>query len=250
MTPPRWPLLTLLLLGLAWGGPAFAQQDEDGAAAPDAPRAEAAPDTREPVRVTVDAAGGPLDLEERLRDAADAWREAGIETLALEIAAEAPHLVRYAPAERMGPDTVTLTLRRNDADGLEVWVHPRLLQDHPAALLRVVARLAGVEGGAGSLDPALSAEDPAAPSEEDVRRWREARSYPPEDVNRDGAVDFLDLIEVAERYGERGVDLAADIDGSGVVDDADLRRLREAYAFTSPAEEPDSPSESSDTDGR
>lgn len=51
-------------------------------------------------------------------------------------------------------------------------------------------------------------------------------------------VDFYDLAALAAAYGSRGVNLPEDITGDGVVDGADLERLRAAYVFGAPAEVP------------
>lgn len=78
----------------------------------------------------------------------------------------------------------------------------------------------------------------AAPTPVDVEALRQLRVFAPEDINRDGVVDFYDLAELAQAYGSRGVNLAADLNGDGVVDDADLEALRRAYRFSPPAERP------------
>ena len=47
-------------------------------------------------------------------------------------------------------------------------------------------------------------------------------SFPPPDVNRDGVVNILDLIQAAFQFGQVGTHLAGDVNGNGTVDVADL----------------------------
>ncbi len=47
-------------------------------------------------------------------------------------------------------------------------------------------------------------------------------SFSPPDVNRDGVVDVLDLIQAALQFGQVGTHLAGDVNGNGTVDVADL----------------------------
>ena len=47
-------------------------------------------------------------------------------------------------------------------------------------------------------------------------------SFPPQDVNRDGVVNILDLVQAALQFGQVGTNLAGDVNGNGTVDVADL----------------------------
>lgn len=220
-------LLVGCVAGLLALGPVVAQEEAGD-------DAEAAGGSRT-IEIAVDPAGGPLTLEEDLQAAAEAWREAGADGLELRIDEDADTLVRYGDPERLGPDTISLTLRRSEDAGLEVHLHPSLVGRHPGALAHVLGRLAGLEpGDTGVMDPALSEDGPASPTEADVAAWEDQAAFAPEDLNRDGVVDVYDLMLLGEAFGTRDVGAAEDLDGSGTVDDADLERLREAYQFLPP----------------
>lgn len=227
----------LLLLGLTTcaAGGVWAQNEADGASGGADGNGVAGP----LLNVRVDPAGGPLTLEEDLHEALAAWQDAGAEELSLEVEDEADDRVLYGDPDRLGPDVVSLTLRRSDRPGVELRMHPRGGDRLRAALLHELGRLAGLErSGQGVLDPALREDGPVAPTEDDVQLWRERAAFAPEDLNRDGVVDFHDLARLAEAYGNRGVRLPEDLDGSGVVDEGDLERLRGAYRFLAPSPEP------------
>ena len=186
----------------------------------------------------VDSAGGPLSLFEEVADAFAIWEQAGAAELPVE-GDGARTLFRVAAPEHLGPDTVSVTLQRPVGEpALEVIVHPDLYRDHPAALVHETGIVLGLSAGtAGVMQPGLSADSPDRPDPEDVEQLRGLASAVPGDLNADGRVDFLDLLELAADFGRRGINLPADLDADGTVSEADLFRLRELYTF-SPPEQP------------
>lgn len=188
----------------------------------------------------VDPRGGPLDLEERVAAALAAWAGAeGVEVTA-RLAEEADTLIGYGSAAAFGPDTHSLTVARTEAGRrtLEVRLNPASpLRER--ALLHEVGILLGLSpSDRGIMNPRFTEETPTAPTEEDFRALRALFEQPPEDVNRDGVVDFYDLWLLAQSFGRSGVNLAADINRDGVVDRADLALLQAAYVFGAPSETP------------
>ena len=60
--------------------------------------------------------------------------------------------------------------------------------------------------------------------------WDGKFLLPPEpavsyDINRDGAVNILDLVEAASQFGQTGIDLSGDVNGDGKVDVSDLGHI-------------------------
>ena len=107
-----------------------------------------------------------------------------------------------------------------------------------AVLLHDLGVLIGLpEGGQGVMASTVM-PGATAPAPADVEALRALQVFRPEDINRDGVIDFYDLAALAEAFGTRGVNLAADLNGDGVVDQADLETLRRAYQFLPPAEGP------------
>jgi hypothetical protein len=181
------------------------------------------------LRITVDATGGPLVLEDRADAALAAWRDAGLDVDAIDRGVR----IRYADASLLGPDVPVLIATTTDPDfELELLVHPDLLDRYPGALVYALGVALGGAPGEGALDPRQQPGDARAPTAEEVAALAEERAADPADLNRDGVVDFHDLLILTERFGERGINLPGDLDGDGVIDRADIELLRERYTFT------------------
>ncbi|MBS3967755.1 MAG: hypothetical protein KGZ60_10925 [Truepera sp.] len=188
----------------------------------------------------VDPRGGPLDLEERVAAAFAAWRGAeGVEVTA-RLAEEADTLIGYGSAAAFGPDTHSLTVARTEAGRrtLEVRLNPAS-PFKERALLHEVGVLLGLSPSEGGImNPRFTHDTPSAPTADDLNALRAQREVVPEDINRDGVVDFYDLWLLAQSFGRSGVNLPADINRDGVVDRSDLALLQAAYIFGAPAETP------------
>ncbi len=211
--------------------------DNQNAGGPDAGSAGAAA-LAAPVRaVRLDASGGPLTLEEAVANAIEAWRRAAPDAVAVVVREDADNRVGYGDPALLGPDTLSLTLRHEGEAGVDIRLAPDAIRAHPAVLLHVVGVLLGLpESADGVMASAIPATDaPDAPTPADVASLEALRAYPPEDLNRDGTVDFYDLVLFGQAFGGQGVNLPADFDGDGRVDEADLTRLRATYGFTAPA---------------
>lgn len=220
----------------------------DDAASEDA-EDQAATMTPRPLEVAYDVAdeGGPLLLSESVARAAQVWRDAIGDAVDLSLVSRpgSADLVRYGPDGLFGSDTFSLTTVASDG-AVTVYVSPTAGSFATAALVHELGVLIGLrEGGTGVMASALTGSD-ITPTAAEVEELVQLSLYQPADLTRDGVVDFADLLELAARYGERGVNLPGDIDGDGTVDDADLDLLEQSYRFSplpAPAAEP-SPSQS------
>jgi hypothetical protein len=195
----------------------------------------------------VDDEGGPLTLAEDLAAAADAWTAAAArleEELVVAESAEAASVFRYADAERMGPDLVSLTLIPRGTEGLTVLLNPELYRRYPSALLHELGLLIGLPTTPeGVMNPLLEPDDvtsasaafSAALDEEVLAALEELGSRVEGDINGDGEVGLEDLAELGRAYGRRGLNLPADLNGDGEVGADDVELLRTAYRFTTPA---------------
>ena len=228
-------LLVLVVAGLA------SAQDGSSAPAPAAPTAPppAAPQApAAPARtVSVDASGGPASLADDLQAAIAAWTKAAPDLALLTIDASAASSVGYAAPARLGPDTLSLDLRVPGRDGVEVRLASGAPAEHPMVLLHEVGVLLGLpEGGSGVMAFAVPASnEPTGPTAADVQALRAQRTYAREDLNRDGTVDFYDLVLFGQAFGTQGVNLPADFNGDGRVDRQDLTMLENAYTFAPPS---------------
>jgi len=183
------------------------------------------------LEISVEPPGG--ELAAAVEVALDDWRAAGVDVDAVD----ASVAVRFGAAERFGPDVTAWVVLRGGADdparGFEILVAPGARSPR-AALIPSLGVVLGGTLGRGALDPVLDPAGPRRPTPADGLALAERLSAIPGDLDRDGRVDFEDLLLMAEAFGRRGVNLPADLDGDGVVDAADLDLLREGYVFDPP----------------
>jgi hypothetical protein len=187
----------------------------------------------------VDPAGGPETLAEEVEAAVAAWAE-GTDFEATP-AEEAAIVFGYGDPSRFGPDLYSLMVSSGSGEAREVRVllEPGLEALKQRVLLHAVGFLAGLpQSDEGVMRAMIAPESPAVLTDEEREALAALEEFVPEDINRDGVVDFYDLIELARAFGQQGVNLPADINRDGVVDEADLELLRAAYTFGAPAETP------------
>lgn len=218
--------------------------------APTAENGDATADLPTPPTVTplaVDSTGGPLTLPEDVEAAIAAWRQAvpdlvnlSVATVSGTLASQDGDRVVFADVGLMGPDTLSLGLRLQGTKGIEVRLAPQTYRAHPAVLLHELGVFLGLPEGGD--DGVMAFRVPGtgeltAPSPADVAALRERLRFSPEDLTRDGVVDFDDLVAFGQAYGSLGLNVPADFDGDGAVGPSDLERLRAAYTYTLPADE-------------
>lgn len=185
----------------------------------------------------VDTAGGPESLKTRIGEAYARWREVTGSEVAARETDDAPNVIRYGEGPTFGPDILSLTVRRLPEATTEVLLNPTEPNDRALTHeLGLLAGLAETPLTRSIMNPAIEQEATADLSPADEAALRALQTFAPEDVNQDGAVDFYDLADIGTAFGETGISLLEDIDDSGLVDRADLERLRAAYTFGAPAE--------------
>lgn len=193
------------------------------------------------VAVAVDyrlnADGGADTLGERVEAAFTRWSEVEGGEVTFNQTPEADTLIRYGDGTLFGPDTLSLTVQRTPDPETSVLINPTAADER--ALLHEVGLLLGLSPAPSTrsvMNPAIPAGAAAEPSPADEVALRALVAFAAEDINQDGSVDFYDLADLGASFGETGVNLPADITGDGVVDNADLERLRAAYVFGAPSE--------------
>lgn len=183
----------------------------------------------------IDASGGPADLETRVNAALAAWTDAGVDVAGVERTV----LVRYGDEALMGPDALTLVVTGGPPGvDLEVLVSPSGDRVDEALVVALGIALGGTPGS-GALKPALEPDEVRRVSPSDASALQ--RAAIPGDIVGDGVVGFADLLALAEQWGRRGINLAADLDGDGSVGAGDLDRLREHYDLRDLETEPEAP---------
>lgn len=220
-----------------------AEPTDDEAAAVEATDEDVSPPAKT-VRLAVDDRDGPLLLSAAVAEAAAAWSTATGDLAHFEIVDDADRLVRYGDLALLGPDAWSLTLAWSLPDGstrLEALVSPTVGAARSAVLLHELGVTLGLPEGEGGVMAYTVDVAATTPTPEDADAFRAQQRFVPEDLDRNGVVDFYDLEAFGRAYGSEGVNLAADVDGDGRVDDADLQRLIGAYTFTPPREAPPTP---------
>ena len=192
----------------------------------------------------VDPSGGPEALTGWVAEAFDAWEDAAVEELGVTRVEEADTVFAYGEPSQLGPDAVTVTISRSDDAGrtLTVLAHPERTDLLRRALLHETGLVIGLSPGEdGAMSPWLAPDEPAQLGDADASALHAMQDALPGDINRDGVVDFYDLILLARDFGRRGAGIAADLTGDGVVAEADLEILKEAYTFGEPSQSPPTP---------
>ncbi|MEM6430374.1 MAG: dockerin type I domain-containing protein [Deinococcota bacterium] len=184
---------------------------------------------------------GPAGLTEAVAAAFAQWQDVEGAEFSLNENEDASNIIRYGDANLFGPDTVSLSVARNDSRGRNViaLIHPDKPAQRDRALLHETGILLGLRATAdhdGVMNPFVAAGASSTLTEADRAAIAALGLFPAEDLNRDGSVNFYDLAEFAAQFDSTGVSLAADLNGDGQVDDADIAQLREAYVFSAPSE--------------
>ena len=188
------------------------------------------------VTYRIDPEGGPDTLASEVNAAFDAWLDLD-DTLELETDDEATTVFGYGEDSLFGLDILSLTVQRQEPSGVAILLRP-VATGRANALLHETGLILGVSvANEGVMNPALG-DAALSLGELEAEGLRQQLGAVPEDLNFDGEVNFYDLVELGKSFGQTGFSLPADIDESGVVDEADVELLRAAYTFSPPSETP------------
>ena len=186
----------------------------------------------------VDPNGGPLTLAEDVAKAFSSWLELD-ETLEAEVGTNATNVFVYDDVSLLGPDTLSMTVQeQTNTRSLSVRLNPDADALMPGVLLHETGVLLGLETIRGNavMNPMKTASSPTELQSGDISTYEAFRDFVAEDVNRDGAVDFYDLVLLSQNYGRADFNNPADLNDDGLIDEQDVELLRNAYTFTPPSE--------------
>jgi hypothetical protein len=101
------------------------------------------------------------------------------------------------------------------------------------------------------MNPSISPDDSTELGEFEQQLVDQLQLFVSQDINRDGVVNFYDLVALSQAFGRRDVNDPADINRDGIVDQADVDELQSVYTFSDPSETApgSSPTTEEPTDG-
>lgn len=205
-----------------------------------------------PIELSYTVAGESDAFLNDVEDAFMTWQDASVG--AIEARQTENALVTFVVADEvlLGPDVITLKINeRNLATDIEsprsttqVLVAEAVRDSSPnlyqSALLHEVGLLVGLPlTGNGVMQRGLTEAIVPSVSVSEARALETQASAAQEDINRDGQIDFYDLVELAKNYTEFPQNFSADITGDGSVNDDDVAQLQSVYTFSDPVD-PDS----------
>jgi hypothetical protein len=86
------------------------------------------------------------------------------------------------------------------------------------------------------MNPSISPDDSVELGNVERQLVEQLQLFVSEDINRDGAVNFYDLVALSQAFGRSGVNDPADITKDGVIDQSDVDALRQSYTFSDPSQ--------------
>jgi Dockerin type I domain len=86
------------------------------------------------------------------------------------------------------------------------------------------------------MNPSISPDDSVELGEVEKQLIDRLQLFVSEDINKDGTVNFYDLVALSQAFGRSGVNDPADINKDGVIDQSDVDELQKVYTFSDPSE--------------
>ncbi len=215
----------------------------------DANRTVLSPDAINPIELSYKVSGENSTFLSDIEDAFMTWQSASVG--AIEASQSASATLTFVPANDalLGPDVMTLKVKEqnlisNDVSAEQARLTTTILVNevfrespnlYKSALLHEVGVLVGIPlSASGVMQRGLTELIEPSVSLSEARALEVQASAAKEDVNRDGVVDFYDLVELAKNHSEFPQNFSADITGDGKVDAEDVNALQAAYTFSDP----------------
>ncbi len=85
------------------------------------------------------------------------------------------------------------------------------------------------------MNPSINADDKTELGEGEKELLKLLNLFAKEDINKDGNINFYDLVAISQAFGQRNVNDSSDINKDGLVNQADVDLLRKAYTFSDPS---------------
>ncbi len=99
------------------------------------------------------------------------------------------------------------------------------------------------------MNPSISPDDSTELGDAEKQLIERLQLFAKQDINKDGVVNFYDLVALSQAFGRTDVNDPADINKDGVVDQGDVDELQKVYTFSDPAEKAPGSSGTEPTDG-
>ncbi len=187
----------------------------------------------------VDVNEEQAQLSGELQTALDAWLELNESLSFSELSSvdEAEVVFRVGDTALFGPDSLSLATQLGEGSRQKlILLHPAAI-DNQLVLRHELGLLFGLTvKNDGIMNPALSPDDSSDLSEADALQLSVTVNAEKEDINKDGSIDFYDLVALSRVFGTADLNSAADLNEDGRIDNEDLELLRAAYSFSAPSE--------------
>jgi hypothetical protein len=86
------------------------------------------------------------------------------------------------------------------------------------------------------MNPSIGSDDSTELGDFERQLIENLELFVSQDINRDGVVNFYDLVALSQAFGRRDVNDPADINRDGVIDQGDVDELQGVYTFSDPSE--------------
>jgi hypothetical protein len=86
------------------------------------------------------------------------------------------------------------------------------------------------------MNPSINPDDKTELGDGEKELLKLLNLFAKEDINKDGNINFYDLVAISQAFGQRNVNDPSDINKDGLVNQADVDLLRKVYTFSDPSE--------------